>query len=111
MSKNHSFGTEQEAFWAGEFGTDYINRNTGDDLLASNLGFFAKALGAAESVKTCVEFGANIGMNLKALRLLYPSMDLKGIEINSDAATQLAKNIGEENVIKGSILDGFSTRM
>ena len=105
MSKNHSFRTEQEAFWAGEFGTDYINRNMRDDLLASNLAFFAKALGAARSVKTCVEFGANIGMNLKALQLLYPSMHLQGIEINSDAATQLAKSIGEENVIKGSILE------
>jgi pseudaminic acid biosynthesis-associated methylase len=105
MSKNHSFKTEQEEFWAGEFGTDYINRNMGVDLLASNLAFFAKALGAARSVKTCVEFGANIGMNLKALKLLYPSMHLKGIEINSKAATELAKNIGEENVIEGSILD------
>ena len=41
------YKTEQEEFWAGEFGTDYIQRNTGPELLASNLGFFAvKRLGA-----------------------------------------------------------------
>ena len=34
-----TFKTEQEAFWAGNFGTEYIKRNQGDDLLASNLNF------------------------------------------------------------------------
>ena len=28
--------TEQEAFWAGDFGTEYIQSNQGDALLASN---------------------------------------------------------------------------
>jgi spore coat polysaccharide biosynthesis protein SpsF len=39
-----TFKTDQEAFWAGEFGTDYIQRNQGEALLASNLDFFSKAL-------------------------------------------------------------------
>ena len=39
-----SFKTEQEAFWAGDFGTEYIAAQPGDALLASNLDFFAKAL-------------------------------------------------------------------
>ena len=59
-----TFKTEQEKFWAGEFGTEYMQRNQGEALLASNLDFFAKALRAARGVKTCIEFGANIGMNL-----------------------------------------------
>ena len=29
-----TFKTDQEAFWAGEFGTEYIQRNQGDALLA-----------------------------------------------------------------------------
>jgi len=37
-----TFKTEQEAFWAGEFGNAYIDRNQGDALLASNLDFSAK---------------------------------------------------------------------
>lgn len=33
------YKTEQEAFWAGDFGTEYIGRNDSDQLLASNLNF------------------------------------------------------------------------
>ena len=100
-----TFKTEQEAFWAGEFGTEYIKRNQGDALLASNLDFFAKALRATRGVNTCIEFGANIGMNLKALKLLHPTQEQHGIEINADAALQLAQVIPAEHVHQTSILD------
>jgi pseudaminic acid biosynthesis-associated methylase len=100
-----TFKTDQEAFWAGEFGTEYIQRNQGDALLASNLDFFARALHAARGVKTAIEFGANIGMNLKALKLLHPMQEQHGIEINADAARQLAQVIPAEQVYQTSILD------
>src|SRR5450830_1444163 len=100
-----TFKTEQEIFWAGEFGTEYIQRNQGDALLASNLDFFAKALRAARGVKTCIEFGANIGMNLKALKLLHPAQEQHGIEINADAARELAQVIPPRHVHHSSILD------
>lgn len=99
------FKTEQEKFWAGEFGDDYINRNLGANLLASNLNFFSKALNQASKIKSCLEFGANVGMNLKALKLLFPDMKLKGIEINSKAAEELANFLGKENVLLGSLFD------
>lgn len=99
------YKTEQEAFWAGAFGTDYIERNQGDALLASNLNFFAKALHAARGVGSCLEFGANIGMNLKALKLLRPGLDAHGIEINADAARQLGETIPPEQVYNTSILE------
>jgi len=105
MSKSSSYTTEQEHFWAGEFGTEYINRNQGSDLLASNLNFFSKALNSAKGFSSCVEFGANIGMNLKALSLLYPHLSVHGIEINPEAARQLKESIGIENVTEGSILE------
>lgn len=99
------YKTEQEAFWAGAFGTDYIERNQGDALLASNLNFFSKALHAARGVGSCLEFGANIGMNLKALKLLRPGLDAHGIEINADAARQLGETIPSAQVYNTSILD------
>ena len=99
------FQTEQEAFWAGAFGREYILRNQGDALLASNLAFFAKALRAARELETCIEFGANIGMNLRALKLLHPHMEQQGIEINAEAAQQLAQVIGPERVHNLSILE------
>ena len=100
-----SYTTEQEDFWAGAFGTEYIQRNQGDALLASNLAFFSKALRGAHRIDTCIEFGANIGMNLKALRLLHPSQEQYGIEINADAARELSKVIPPSHVYHGSILD------
>lgn len=105
-----TFKTEQEAFWAGNFGTEYIQRNQDDALLASNLDFFAKALRAARGVKTCIEFGANIGMNLKALKLLHPTQEQDGIEINADAARELAKIIPATHVHHSSILDFIPQR-
>lgn len=100
-----TFKTEQEAFWAGEFGNDYIARNVGDGLLASNLAFFAKALAACRQPVSCLEFGANIGMNLKALKLLYPELEQHAIEINAVAAEELGKVISPSNIHRGSILE------
>jgi spore coat polysaccharide biosynthesis protein SpsF len=96
--------TDQEKFWAGEFGTDYISRNQGDKLLASNLSFFSKALRQARKPKSCIEFGANIGMNLKALKMLYPGQDQHAIEINSNAAAQLVDVVPVNNIINDSII-------
>jgi pseudaminic acid biosynthesis-associated methylase len=99
------FKTDQEAFWAGAFGREYIQRNQGDALLASNLAFFTKALRAARGLETCIEFGANIGMNLRALKLLHPQVEQHGIEINGDAAQQLAQVISPERIHNLSILE------
>jgi spore coat polysaccharide biosynthesis protein SpsF len=99
------FLTDQETFWAGTFGTEYIKRNQSDDMLASNLNFFSKSLRSACSVKSCIEFGANIGMNLKALQLLYPSQEQHGIEINADAANQLGHVIPPARVYNISVFD------
>ncbi len=102
---NTQFSTPQENFWAGEFGTDYIGRNQSEKLLASNLNFFSKALSRAGKISTCLEFGANIGMNLKAIQLLYPEIEMKAIEINPIAAKQLEDLIDKTNVFQGSIFD------
>lgn len=105
VSSSTDFRTEQEAFWAGAFGTEYIRRNESSQLLASNLHFFSQALRRAGRIESCLEFGANIGMNLRALNLLYPEIRSQGIEINADAARQLADLIGSDQVFNGSIFD------
>ncbi len=99
------FETAQEAFWAGDFGDAYIDRNQGDQLLAANLDFFVKALKQARELSSCIEFGANIGMNLKALQLLFPMVDAHGIEINPNAAALLAQTIPPSNVYAQSLLN------
>lgn len=105
MSSPTAYQTEQEAFWAGSFGTDYIGRNDSRELLASNLNFFTQALRRTGRIGSCLEFGANVGMNLRALKLLHPAMRQCGIEINAEAARRLGEFVGEENVFHGSIFD------
>ncbi len=100
-----AFSTEQEQFWAGEFGNEYIGRNISQELLASNLNFFTKALKYVGKPKSLIEFGANVGMNLKAIQQLFPGIQLHGIEINEKAATHLSENIGVNNVSNISIFD------
>jgi len=99
-----NFTTEQEKFWAGEFGNEYIQRNRDAKIIANNLAFFAKALQHTTEIKSCIEFGANIGLNLIALKQLCPDIQQYAIEINSTAAKQLKYVVGEDNVFEGSIL-------
>ena len=104
-----NFKTEQEKFWAGDFGDEYIGRNKSEEYLASNLNFFSKAFNQLGQPNSIIEFGANIGMNLRAIKLLFPKIDLFGIEINKNAADELAKFIGQENVFNGSIFEFEAT--
>ena len=100
-----SYKTEQENFWSGEFGVEYIERNQGEKLLAANLSFFGKALRCANPINSCIEFGPNVGMNLKALKLLYPNQDQYAVEINKEAASQLAKFVPVDNIFNESLLE------
>lgn len=100
-----TYRTEQENFWAGEFGDNYINRNNSSRLLASNLAFFSKALKSAGYVDSLIEFGSNIGMNLRALKLLFPEQHQFAIELNHNAANELKSFLGNEAVFEGSIFD------
>jgi hypothetical protein len=84
-----TFKTEQEEFWAGEFGNEYVDRNAGAALVASNTAMFSSILQNTSRINSVVEFGANIGLNLQALRILLPSATLTGIELNSKAACRL----------------------
>lgn len=100
----NSFKTVQEEFWAGEFGDQYVDRNKGHKLLASNTTFFTKVLTHTRSVKSVIEFGANIGLNLRAIKTILPEVNLAAVEINKKAVLEL-KNWGEAEVFDQSILD------
>lgn len=98
------FDTEQEAFWAGEFGDDYTQRNVGAQWVASNLALFAKVLARTENVRSVLELGANLGLNLRALRQLLPKADLSAVEINAKAVAEL-RRLGGIAVHHMSLLD------
>lgn len=96
--------TEQEKFWEGEFGNEYVSRNQGAHIIAGNTNLFAQVLGRTRGVNSVLEFGANIGNNLKSLRHLLPGAKLGGIEINARAVEEL-RAWGEAEVFHESILE------
>lgn len=96
--------TEQENFWAGSFGDDYISRNESGALLYSKVAMWSQMLKSANRVKSIKELGCNIGLNLKALHHLNPSYDLSGVEINEIAAHQ-AKELGIGSITCGTITE------
>lgn len=100
-----TFKTEQEEFWAGNFGDDYSRRNTDENWAASNLSLFSAILHRTEKISSLIEFGANIGLNLKAIQKLLPNAKLDAIEINKLAASELKHWGGVSKIYQQSILD------
>lgn len=95
------YKTDQENFWAADFGDAYIERNKN---FQSNIPFFSKVISRTLGITSVIEFGCNIGLNLKAINALLPNCGLTGVEINQKAANQLS-NWGKVNVINESIFD------
>lgn len=96
--------TPQEQLWAGEFGNDYITRNRDGALLDNNRALFDKILAQTQSVTSAIEFGSNIGNNLRALRELLPKANLHSVEINAKAAAEI-EAWGGATVQVASLLD------
>ena len=92
------FKTEQETFWAGNFGDEYSRRVGGEGLVAALTALHAQILRRTIGVKSILEFGANIGLNLTALRRLLPTVELSAIEINPVALRTLLDNPEIEKV-------------
>ena len=102
---SNQFKTDQEAFWAGNFGDNYIARNAGDLLIASNIALFSKVLERCPETRSLIEFGANIGLNLRAIRQLRPDVTLDAIEINAKAVRELESWGGVGKIHHKSILE------
>ena len=98
--------TEQEQFWAGDFGNEYTDRNQGDLLLASNTSLFAKIIDRTQPVQSLIELGANRGLNLQAIRQLLPQTKLAAVEINEAAVKKMQATFGDcVDVYQQSILN------
>ena len=98
------YKTEQERFWAGNFGDDYIARNASKKLLAANLNMFSDIFSKTKGVSQVLELGANIGMNMLAINQLLPDSITSAVEINPMAFEQL-KTVCTGEAFLTSILD------
>ena len=97
--------TEQEKFWAGECGTEYSDRNVGANILASNIALFADIFKRGPKLNSVIEFGPNIGLNLRALDLLYPGQEQTAVEINEVAAKKINDELPNSKVFNLAISD------
>ena len=75
-----TYKTPQEEFWAGNFGNEYIDRNTYENLVPKNVYEWSKMIDKTAGIKSCIEFGANIGANLKAIEILLPKTEAKQLK-------------------------------
>jgi len=96
--------TEQEKFWAGSFGDEYSKRNTGVHHIAGSTAAFAKILARTSGIGSIIELGANIGINMHALRALLPTVKLRALELNASAYRVLSQIPGVE-AHHGSLFD------
>ena len=91
--------SDQEAFWAGKFGNDYVDRNSNH----SNVNHFSRILISNRiAIKSTLEIGANIGLNLDAIKTLFPQAETFGVEINEKAYSVLST---KHSAWRGSIYD------
>ena len=91
-----NYQTEQENFWATDFGNDYPSRNEGEKMISSNLALFSRIFKNCPYVNSVAELGCNIGLNLIALNRMNRNLKLRGYEINEKAAyAAREKNIAE----------------
>lgn len=102
MSKNGHMDNTQ--FWAGAFGDEYVARNTSAASLAARIAQFAQILRHTNGIGSVTELGANVGLNLLAIRALYPRCELAAVEINTKAVAQL-RQIDRVSVTHASLLD------
>lgn len=95
-------------FWQGEFGDEYTKRCRGEDLVRNNTALFRKALAPLffTTPQRIIEFGANIGLNIQAMRQInaLSLCDYSAVEANASAAAELRKLPGVA-VHEGSMLD------
>jgi spore coat polysaccharide biosynthesis protein SpsF len=102
--------TEQEAFWAGEFGHDYSIRNRLEaSEVAANTFLFSNAFNELPRFSRILELGANVGLNVASLQHLYPAAQIEAVEINENAASELRKLLPKEFVHQMPLLEFTSS--
>ena len=98
------FITAQEKFWAGKFGDEYILRNNDVKTVHANTNLFCKIFSCTNNIKSIIELGANIGLNLLAIKNLLSNVELSAVEINKKAVIELGK-IDNVTIYNQSILE------
>lgn len=94
---------EQEKFWKGEFGDEYVERVDGSQFVAAKIDMFIKALKVAGDINSIIELGANRGLNANALKAILPNSHYTGVEIGDKAFSLLEQNSNVDECHHASI--------
>lgn len=99
------FNSAQERFWAEEYASDYIAKNsTFDHELGSKA--WASMLARTEgTLRNFLECGCNIGRNLEQLQRVLPHARPSVIEISRPAFDFVSQRYDFEHAFNGPILD------
>ena len=96
--------TDQERFWAGDFGDHLIDRTDIPVEIDDNLRLFKRIISRTGQIRSIIEFGPYIGLNLRALKTLIPEAQLSAVEIN-DTAIKYLKDWGQAKIHRQSLFD------
>lgn len=102
----NNFATSQEEFWAGKFGSAYINRNNSKEITSSNVVLFSSIITNLKKIDSVLELGCNVGLNLDALSLIDSNLTLSGVELNEEAA-KIAANKKVATIHQKTIVEPF----
>ncbi len=98
------YSTAQEEFWAGDFGNEYVERSSSDEFVVDNVAIWSRMLRCAGNVSSMIELGCNVGLNLRALASLKPSLKLSAVEINEVAAAR-ARALQVADITLGTVVN------
>lgn len=88
--------------WSGEFGDAYLARNRVN--WAARVPFWGSILGLTRA-SSVLEVGCNAGWNLRALRALDDSLELRGLDINEQALDEARAQglwVAAGNIVEGA---------
>lgn len=100
-----TFNSPQERFWAQEYATDYIARNSAFDHALGVQAWQQMLAGTQGAVGNFLECGCNIGRNLEQLALALPQARPSVIEISKPAFEFVNARHDFEHAFNGPILD------
>ncbi|MFZ5571676.1 MAG: pseudaminic acid biosynthesis-associated methylase [Thermodesulfobacteriota bacterium] len=104
-----SYKTDQEEFWTGSFGNSYVNRNSDMAIADAYEALYRKIFARIDPFGSLLELGANVGMNIRSLRRIYPDASFSCVEINAKAVEKL-RLIPDLEIYHQSILDFTPSR-
>ncbi len=99
--------TKQLSYWQGEFGDEYIKRNSDLSFFDKRREFFAFLFEKKVKIASVLEIGCNIGGNLYILHSLNPKLKIAGIEPNLSASESAKKLLPKASIYNLSVSDMY----